>query len=196
MPMAFKRICPRKSHHSCGLVTLACFGLNKGYCQTRLIQAIPTKSFGFLPLLVAQQRGFYQAEGLEVLAPVMKTVAQRRSAHFRRSALCRRRFCDARRVHRYAREGRCLSTTIVRPWSFVGRPEIRSVRDLQGKEHRHPELRQRRGLRYPADPASSRVGQIKDYTLVPMGPEPQRIHRTGEGARAGDFVQSRRRGHR
>ena len=55
-----------------GLVTLAYFGLTKGYCQTRLIQAIPTKSFGFLPLLVAQQRGLYQAEGLEVLAPVMK----------------------------------------------------------------------------------------------------------------------------
>ncbi len=42
------------------------------YAQTRLIQAIPTKSFGFLPLLVAQERGLYQAEGLEVLAPVMK----------------------------------------------------------------------------------------------------------------------------
>ena len=91
-----------------GLVTLACFGLNKGYAQTRLIQAIPTKSFGFLPLFVAQERGFYHAEGLEVRAPVMKMPPERGGSHFRRGEFCRRRLGDARGVNRHAGEGHCL----------------------------------------------------------------------------------------
>lgn len=43
------------------------------YGQIKIVQAIPTKSFGFLPLFVAQERGFFRSKGLEVSTPVMAT---------------------------------------------------------------------------------------------------------------------------
>jgi NitT/TauT family transport system substrate-binding protein len=156
-----------------GLGSLACFGLNKGYCQTRLIQAIPTKSFGFLPLLVAQERGFYHAEGLEVLTPVMKmppSVAALISGEVH--------FAAADSAMRAALTGTPVKAVVFyydRPTMvFVGRPEIRSVRDLQGKNIAI--------LSYGSavDFATRQILRAhgladKDYTLVPMGPEPQRI---------------------
>jgi len=43
--------------------------------QTRIVQAIPTKSFGYLPLFVAQENGFYNDESLEVISPVVRSAA-------------------------------------------------------------------------------------------------------------------------
>jgi ABC-type nitrate/sulfonate/bicarbonate transport system substrate-binding protein len=36
---------------------------------------LPTKSFGYLPLFVAQENGFYKDESLEVIAPVVRSAA-------------------------------------------------------------------------------------------------------------------------
>jgi ABC-type nitrate/sulfonate/bicarbonate transport system substrate-binding protein len=141
--------------------------------QTKIIQAIPTKSFGFLPLFVAQERGFYQAEGLEVLAPVMKmppSVAALISGEVH--------FAAADSAMRAALTGTPVKAVVFyydRPTMvFVGRPEIRSVRDLQGKNIAI--------LSYGSavDFATRQILRAhgltdKDYTLVPMGPEPQRI---------------------
>jgi ABC-type nitrate/sulfonate/bicarbonate transport system substrate-binding protein len=158
---------------SCCILGLSFFSVGFADSQTRLIQAIPTKSFGFLPLFVAQQRGFYEAEGLEVLAPIMKmppSVAALISgeAHF----------AAADSAMRAALTGTPVKAVVFyydRPTMlFVGRPEIRSVRDLQGKNIAI--------LSYGSavDFATRQILRThgladKDYTLVPMGPEPQRI---------------------
>jgi ABC-type nitrate/sulfonate/bicarbonate transport system substrate-binding protein len=157
----------------CCIFCFSSFGVGFVYGQTRLIQAIPTKSFGFLPLFVAQQRGFYEAEGLEVLATIMKmppSVAALISgeAHF----------AAADWAMRAALTGTPVKAVVFyydRPTMlFVARPEIRSVRDLQGKNIAI--------LSYGSavDFATRQILRAngladKDYTLVPMGPEPQRI---------------------
>ena len=41
--------------------------------QTKLIESIPAKSFGWLPSYVAQEKGFFKAEGLEVIIPVIRS---------------------------------------------------------------------------------------------------------------------------
>lgn len=157
----------------CCVVTLSFFGAVAGYSQTKLIQAIPTKSFGFLPLFVAQERRFYQAEGLEVLAPIMKmppSVAALISGEVH--------FAAADSAMRAALTGTPVKAVVFyydRPTMlFVSRPEIRSVRDLQGKNIAI--------LSYGSavDFATRQILRAhglgdKDYTLVPMGPEPQRI---------------------
>jgi NitT/TauT family transport system substrate-binding protein len=141
--------------------------------QTRIIQALPTRSFGFLPLFVAQETGFYRAEGLEVAAPLMKMspgVAALISGEIH--------FAAADSAMRAAMAGTPVKAVVFyydRPTMvFVGRPEIRSMRDLQGKniailsygsavDFATRQILRSHGL---AD---------RDYTLVPMGPEPQRI---------------------
>ncbi len=147
--------------------------------QTKIIQAIPTKSFGFLPLFVAQERGFYQADGLEVLAPIMKmppSVAALISGEVH--------FAAADSAMRAALTGTPVKAVIFyydRPTMvFVGRPEIRSVRDLQGK---HIAI-----LSYGSavDFATRQILRAhgltdKDYTLVPVGPEPQRMLALAKG---------------
>ncbi|HSE86820.1 MAG TPA: ABC transporter substrate-binding protein [Candidatus Binatia bacterium] len=162
--------------HGLGLAFGICIALiasGSADSQTRLIQAIPTQSFGFLPLFVAQERGFYQAEGLEVLAPVMKTspsVAALISGEVH--------FAAADSAMRAALTGTPVKAVVFyydRPTMlFVGRPEVRSVRDLQGKNiailsyGSAVDFATRQLLR------AHGLGD-KDYTLVPMGPEPQRI---------------------
>src|SRR5262245_34254842 len=154
-------------------ICIAFVASSSAYAQTRLIQAIPTKSFGFLPLLVAQERGFYHAEGLEVLAPVMKmppSVAALISGEVH--------FAAADSAMRAALTGTPVRAVVFyydRPTMlFLGRPEIRAVRDLQGKNIAI--------LSYGSavDFATRQILRAhgladKDYTLVPMGPEPQRI---------------------
>jgi NitT/TauT family transport system substrate-binding protein len=160
MPMAFT-------------IGIALVASCSAYAQTRLIQAIPTKSFGFLPLFVAQERGFYHAEGLEVLAPVMKispSVAALISGEVH--------FAAADSAMRAALTGTPVKAVVFyydRPTMlFVGRPEVRSVRDLQGKNiailsyGSAVDFATRQLLR------AHGLGD-KDYTLVPMGPEPQRV---------------------
>ena len=154
-------------------VCVAFTGIGPAYTQTRIIQAIPTRSFGFLPLFVAQERGLYQAEGLEVLSPIVKmapSVAALVSGEVH--------FAAADSAMRAALAGTPVKAIVFyydRPTMlFVGRPEIRTLRDLQGKNIAI--------LSYGSavDFATRQILRAhgladKDYTLVPMGPEPQRI---------------------
>lgn len=160
MPMAF---------NICIVLVASC----SAYAQTRLIQAIPTKSFGFLPLFVAQERGFYHAEGLEVLAPVMKmppSVAALISGEVNFAAAD-----SAMRAALTSTPVKAIVFYYDRPTMlFLGRPEIRAVRDLQGKNIAI--------LSYGSavDFATRQILRAhgladKDYTLIPMGPEPQRM---------------------
>jgi ABC-type nitrate/sulfonate/bicarbonate transport system substrate-binding protein len=141
--------------------------------QIKIVQAIPTKSFGFLPFFVAQEKGFFRDEGLEVSAPVMATgpsIAGILSGEVH--------FAPADTAMRAAMTGTPVKAVVFyydRPTMvFVARPEIRSVKDLQGKNIAI--------LSYGSaiDFATRQIMKAngladKDYTLVPMGPEPQRI---------------------
>jgi NitT/TauT family transport system substrate-binding protein len=143
------------------------------YGQIKIVQAIPTKSFGFLPFFVAQEKGFFRAEGLEMSAPVMATgpsIAGLLSGEVH--------LAPADTAMRAAMTGTPVKAVIFyfdRPTMvFVARPEIRSVKDLQGKNIAI--------LSYGSavDFATRQILKAngladKDYTLVPMGPEPQRI---------------------
>ena len=55
--------------------------------QTRIVQAIPTKSFGYLPLFVAQENGFYNDESLEVISPSCEVCCSASGASVRRNPL-------------------------------------------------------------------------------------------------------------
>lgn len=143
------------------------------YAEIKIVQAIPTKSFGFLPVFVAQEKGFYRSEGLEVSTPVMATgpsIAGLLSGEIH--------VAPADTAMRAAMTGTPVKAVVFyydRPTMvFVARPEIRSVKDLQGKniailsygsavDYATRQILKANGL---AD---------KDYTLVPLGPEPQRI---------------------
>jgi ABC-type nitrate/sulfonate/bicarbonate transport system substrate-binding protein len=143
------------------------------YGQIKIAQAIPTRSFGFLPFFVAHEKGFFRSEGLEVSAPVMATgpsVAGLLSGEVH--------LAPADTAMRAAMTGTPVKAVVFyydRPTMvFVARPEIRSVRDLQGKNIAI--------LSYGSavDFATRQILKAngladKDYTLVPMGPEPQRI---------------------
>ena len=168
-PMFFKHGFMHIAFNICIAFVVSC----AAYAQTRLIQAIPTKSFGFLPLFVAQERGFYQAEGLEVLAPVMKmppSVAALISGEVH--------FAAADSAMRAALTGTPVKAVVFyydRPTMLLlGRPEIRAVRDLQGKNIAI--LSYGSAVDFATRQILRAHGLVdKDYTLVPMGPEPQRI---------------------
>jgi ABC-type nitrate/sulfonate/bicarbonate transport system substrate-binding protein len=167
----FKSAARRRALLSVSLAVLIQTGA--AYGQIKIVQAIPTKSFGFLPLFVAQEKGFFRSEGLEVSTPVMATgpsIAGLLSGEVH--------LAPADTAMRAAMTGTPVKAIVFyydRPTMvFVARPEIRSVKDLQGKNIAI--------LSYGSaiDFATRQIMKAhgladKDYTLVPMGPEPQRI---------------------
>jgi ABC-type nitrate/sulfonate/bicarbonate transport system substrate-binding protein len=147
--------------------------------QTKIIQAIPTKSFGWLPLFVAQERGFYRAEGLEVIAPVMSpstSVAALVSGEVH--------FAVADPAMRAAVQGAALRAVVfyyTRPtWLFIARSSIGSIGELRGKNIAI------RGYGAMDDFATRKIMRAygltdNEYTLVPAGPDPQRIMAMAQG---------------
>ena len=175
-----RRLTPRASCHApiishVAVLALAIilFRFEPAYAEIRIVQAIPTRSFGFLPLFVAQEKGFFRSEGLEVITPVMATgpsIAGLLSGEVH--------LAPADSAMRAAMTGTPVKAVVFyydRPTMlFVARPEIRSVKDLQGKNIAI--------LSYGSavDFATRQILKAngladRDYTLVPMGPEPQRI---------------------
>jgi len=141
--------------------------------QTRIVQAIPTKSFGYLPLFVAQENGFYNDESLEVISPVVRSAAAlpgllSGEIHFG----------SAESGMRVAMRGTPVKAIIFyydrATWIFMGRPEIRSIRDLNGKNiavnalGAGADLTTREILR-------SYGLQEKNYNLIALGQDSQRI---------------------
>lgn len=160
------------------LSMLVSFGIwvlaaSTAHSQIKLVQAIPTKSFGFLPLLVAQEKGFYRAEGLEVANPIMKTpsaVAGLTSGEVH--------FVAADSSMRAAMQGAPVKAVVFyydRPTMiFMVRPEIRSFEDLKGKNIAVHTYGSAEDLATREIMRAHGVAD-KDYANVPMGPEPQRI---------------------
>lgn len=147
--------------------------------QTKIIQAIPTKSFGWLPLFVAQERGFYRAEGLEVVAPVMSP-----STSVAALIAGEVHFSVADPAMRAAVQGAPLRAVVfyyTRPtWLFIALPGIGSVAELRGKNIAI------RGYGAMDDYATRKIMRAhglpdNEYTLVPAGPDPQRILAMAQG---------------
>lgn len=141
--------------------------------QVRIIQAIPSKSFGWLPLFVAQDKGFYRAEGLQVEVVVMKipvavTGLISGETHF----------ATANSGMRAAIQGAPVKAVVFyydrSTWLFMVRPEIRLPADLRGKNIAI------RSYGTSEDFTTRKVMRAqgvsdKDYTLVPLGEDPQKI---------------------
>lgn len=141
--------------------------------QTKIVQAIPTKSFGWLPVFIAQEKGYYQAEGLEVTTPVMKVdvgIAGLLSGdtHLAVASL----------AMRGAMKGAPMKAVMFyydrSNWLLMVRPEVRTVSDLRGKNigivsyGSADEFDTRRLMR------NNGVSD-GDYTLVPLGQDSHRI---------------------
>jgi len=154
------------------LVTVLLFSFSV-WAQTRIVQAIPTKSFGYLPLFVAQENGFYRDESLEVIAPVVRSAAAlpgllSGEIHF----------ASAESGMRVAMRGTPVKAIIFyydrATWILMARPEIRSINDLNGKNiavntiGAGADLTTREILR-------SYGLQEKNYNVVALGQDSQRI---------------------
>src|ERR1043166_2359994 len=141
--------------------------------QTKIVQAIPTKSFGYLPLFVAQESGFYGEESLEVIAPVVRSavaVPGLLSGEIH--------FASAESGMRVAMRGTPVKAIIFyydrATWIFMGRPEIRSIRDLNGKNIAINSLGA--GADFTTREILRANGlQEKNYNLIALGQDSQRI---------------------
>lgn len=155
-----------------GLAVLSIWNC-QALAQTKIVQAIPTKSFGYLPLFVAQESGFYSDESLEVIAPVV------RSAVALPGLLSGEiHFASAESGMRVAMRGTPLKAIIFyydrATWILMGRPEIRSIRDLNGKNIAINSLGA--GADFTTREILRASGlQEKNYNLIALGQDSQRI---------------------
>jgi NitT/TauT family transport system substrate-binding protein len=147
--------------------------------QTKIIQAIPAKSFGWLPLFVSQDKGFYRVEGLDVITPVITTNISTPALLSGEVHLT-----TASPVMVAAMQGAPVKAIFFYydrlTWLFMTRPEIRSFADLKGKNIAI--------TAYGGDMDSTTRMLLrgnglmdKDYTLFPLGNDPQRILALVEG---------------
>ena len=155
------------------LIWVGLGGVHFSQAQTKLIQAIPAKSFGWLPLFVAQEKGFYRAEGLDIIAPVIAgnvgvTALLSSEVHL----------TNASPVMTAAMQGAPVKAIVFYydrlTWVFMTLPEIRSFADLRAKNIAITS--------YGGDMDSTTRMLLrsngltdKDYTLLPLGNDPQRI---------------------
>ena len=166
------------------LLVLSC--LREPQCleaQTKLIESIPAKSFGWLPSYVAQEKGFLKAEGLDIIIPVIRS-------HVGMAALLSGEvhFANASSVMTAALQDAPVKAIVFYydrlTWLFMAGPEIRSFADLRGKNIAITsygggmDLTTRQMLRTN--------GLLdKEYTLVPLGDDAQRMIALVEGRVAG-----------
>jgi NitT/TauT family transport system substrate-binding protein len=98
----------------------------------RAVQALPIDSFGYLPMYVGKQKGFFQEEGLELETPLM--AANAGLAGLLNGDVD---FAVAGSGVRAAMQGAPLKAIMFYYnavlFEFVGRPEIGRLEDLRGK---------------------------------------------------------------
>lgn len=143
------------------------------HSQTKMFIGIPAKTVGFLPLFIAEEKEFFKAEALDVVNVVMRP----------QTGLAGLLSGDVQiglgqSAVRAAMKGARLKAIIFlydRPTLiFMARPEIHSFQDLTGKkiatsfhgsdvDFHTRKLMRTRGLK------------DKDYGIVPLGPDPQRL---------------------
>ncbi|MGH7816849.1 MAG: ABC transporter substrate-binding protein [Candidatus Binatia bacterium] len=151
------------------LLTLA----TQAYGQVKMFVGIPAKTVGFLPLLVAEEKAFFKAEGLEVINVVMRPqtgIAGLMSGDVQIGL--------GQSAVRAAMKGAPLKAMVFlydRPTLILmARPEIQSVKDLVGKKiatsfhGSDVDFHTRKLMR-------ARGVKDSDYGIVPMGPDPQRL---------------------
>lgn len=151
----------------------------QAHSQTKMFVGIPAKTVGFLPLFIAEEKAFFKTEGLEVLNVVMRpesSVASLSSGDVQ--------IGHGQSAVRAAMKGASVKALMFlydRPtFIFVARPEIQSFQDLRGKKiaanfpggdvyFQTLKLMRTRGLK------------DKDYGIVFMGPDPQRLQAMMQG---------------
>lgn len=151
----------------------------QAHSQTKMFVGIPAKTVGFLSLFIAEENGFFKAEGLEVLNVVMRpesSVGALPSGEVQ--------IGHGQSAVRAAMKGapvKALMFLYDRPTIiFMARPEIKSFQDLAGKKiatnfpggdvyFQTLKLMRARGLK------------DKDYGIVFMGPDPQRLQAMMQG---------------
>lgn len=151
----------------------------QAHSQTKIFVGIPAKTVGFLPLFIAEEKAFFKAEGLEVLTVVMRpesSVGALPSGEVQ--------IGHGQSAVRAAMKGAPVKALIFlydRPTIvFMARPEIQSFQDLTGKKiatnfpggdvyFQTRKLMRARGLK------------DKDYGIVFMGPDPQRLQAMMQG---------------
>lgn len=151
----------------------------QAHSQTKMFVGIPAKTVGFLSLFIAEENGFFKAEGLEVLNVVMRpesSVGALPSGEVQ--------IGHGQSAVRAAMKGapvKALMFLYDRPTIiFMARPEIKSFQDLTGKKiatnfpggdvyFQTLKLMRARGLK------------DKDYGIVFMGPDPQRLQAMMQG---------------
>jgi NitT/TauT family transport system substrate-binding protein len=98
----------------------------------KTVQALPVESFGYLPMYVGNQKGFFREEGLELETPIMGSNAA--LAGLLNGDVD---FAVAGSGVRAAMQGAPLKAILYYYnavlFEFMSRPEIRSVADLRGK---------------------------------------------------------------
>lgn len=151
--------------------------------QTKLIESIPAKSFGWLPSYVAQEKGFFKAEGLEVIIPVVRS-------HVGMSALLSGEvhFANASAVMTAAMRDAPVKAILFYydrlTWLFMVGPNIRSFSDLRGKNIAITSYGG--GMDLTTRQMLKSNGLLdKDYILVPLGDDAQRMLALVEGHVAG-----------
>lgn len=145
----------------------------QAHSQTKMFVGIPAKTVGFLPLFIAEEKAFFKTEGLEVLNVVMRpesSVASLSSGDVQ--------IGHGQSAVRAAMKGapvKALMFLYDRPTLiFMARPEIKSFQDLRGKKI---------AANFPGgDPYFQTLKLMrahglkdKDYGIVFMGPDPQRL---------------------
>jgi ABC-type nitrate/sulfonate/bicarbonate transport system substrate-binding protein len=151
----------------------------QAHSQTKMFVGIPAKTVGFLSLFIAEEKGFFKTEGLEVLNVVMRpesSVGALPSGEVQ--------IGHGQSAVRAAMKGapvKALMFLYDRPTIvFMARPEIQSFQDLTGKKI---------ATNFPGGDVyfqtlklmRARGVKDKDYDIVFMGPDPQRLQAMMQG---------------
>jgi NitT/TauT family transport system substrate-binding protein len=139
----------------------------------KLVQAIPSRDFGYLAAFVAAGRGFFAEEGLEVELPVMNSNAaipaiSNKQVHLAASG------SGSRAAYQGAPLRAIYTAHNKVTFLAVGTPEVRSYRDLVGKtiaiaspgsseDWISKSILQREGI------------PLSDVQILPLGQGPQRV---------------------
>jgi len=156
--------------------------------QTKIFVGIPAKTVGFLSLFIAEEKGFFKAEGLEVLTVVMRpesSVGALPSGEVQ--------IGHGQSAVRAAMKGapvKALMFLYDRPTIvFMARPEIQSFQDLTGKQI---------ATNFPGGDVFFQTRKLmrargvkdKDYGIVFMGPDPQRLQAMMQGLVHATFLNA------
>jgi NitT/TauT family transport system substrate-binding protein len=152
----------------------------EAHSQTKIFVGIPARTVGFLPLFIAEEKGFFKAEGLDVLNVVMRpesSIASLPSGEVQ--------FGHGQSAVRAAMKGAPVKAVIFlydRPTMvLMARPEIQSFENLRGKKVATSSVGGDTYLQTVKLLKARGLVKDKDYGTVLMGPDPQRLQAMMQG---------------